>query len=445
MQSDQRLILYPRSYNRRGAEHLHSIRGVTRDGTPVNIKLRDVAPGAPTVNELARTDRGAPSPCTAHPDNGPTNRHGILLFSRIEQEEVDPDGTVTYRASAVDVLAEDERSAEPMIGFGRVEIKDGGPGKRTAFHAIHYQREAMATFEIGQRDHIIKSLAELLESNTKHGMVGGLLVRPLDRDGYPLPYAQPEHFRRFVPSQQIYQPGADVVTRLLERLPPGTHKLQVMPAIKVHSAKVAETHYSDPEQMAPLKALFEPASGGRPICNLAIRVTYFKDSDMTLLYRFYVLSPAIGLASDDSIWSSSPRSESVEVFDPLLRNAPLLRTPWADALKLDGSNIEPVFQAPSRPLMTPSPAPTTTPTDSPTPVEDLDPATPATSAEDFNQAKSDAAIPHQDAVAPPVMPATLDAPAPAPQPVASPTPVEQTKPQRGLNAFLSRRKEGTPK
>lgn len=125
----EKLILYPREYNKRGESSLHSVLGVTQDGELVNVKLRisdefSNVRNAPSIQEFSRTDRKAKSPAIASPDNSPSNPEGIILFTGAFFEKEDRQkGVKSYIASWAHVLREDSDSGEPHLGIGRIKVK----------------------------------------------------------------------------------------------------------------------------------------------------------------------------------------------------------------------------------------------------------------------------------------------------------------------------------
>lgn len=84
------IVFYPRKYNKRGEEALHSVQGVDSAGNEINVKLRISSAlmsheGCPSIAEFSRTDRKAKMACSASPENSPENPDGILLFTHCER------------------------------------------------------------------------------------------------------------------------------------------------------------------------------------------------------------------------------------------------------------------------------------------------------------------------------------------------------------------------
>lgn len=124
MEKSVSIVIYPRSYNKRGDVSLHSVQGVTPDGIEVNIKLRvdgRAYPfGAiPSIKELSRTDIKAKNACMASPFNSKDNREGVLLFTNAKLDLNNRRGIPSYVARWGQVLATDSDANSPLFGPGR--------------------------------------------------------------------------------------------------------------------------------------------------------------------------------------------------------------------------------------------------------------------------------------------------------------------------------------
>lgn len=246
--SDQSIVLFPRSYNKRGDDRLHSVQGVTLDGREVNIKLRvdesmlgkDVTP---SIAEFSREDVKAKTPCLAAPDNGPGKREGILLFTGCEEDGENRKGILSYIARWAYVLASHSDAPDPVFGIGRVvmvsdshsarsisaelaELEESKPigwealadRKRKAlndpmlftFYGQLYLSEEEKSISLSSKDEITAFAAEKITTYTKHGVVGGLLLRAADGEGNFIPGFFAEVFPRWL-GNQTYQTAEDVM------------------------------------------------------------------------------------------------------------------------------------------------------------------------------------------------------------------------------------------
>lgn len=129
------IILYPRTYNQRGVESLHSVEGLTHDGRLVNIKLRvqgnvRMAEATPSISRFAKRDiRESKLSCLASEDNGPNNPSGILVFTDCEEDTNNRKSVVSYISRWAQILRSGHNAGAygssgdlPFIGLGRLFI-----------------------------------------------------------------------------------------------------------------------------------------------------------------------------------------------------------------------------------------------------------------------------------------------------------------------------------
>lgn len=128
------VIFYPRRYViDENNPNLSYVEGVSQKGVLFTMRLElnnaylesikgDSDKTPPTLENFARTDRAAKTPCFASENNGPDSdkREGVLLFSRVFPTD---DKNVFVAGWAV-ALAYDSSSPEPLYGFGRMEIEN---------------------------------------------------------------------------------------------------------------------------------------------------------------------------------------------------------------------------------------------------------------------------------------------------------------------------------
>ena len=246
--ADEIIVLYPRSYNKRGEERLHSVQGVTLDGRVVNVKLRiDESmlgkENTPSIAEFSREDVKAKTPCLATPVNGPDSREGMLLFTGCEVDGENRKGIPTFIARWAYVLASHSEAQTPVFGLGRVvmladsqatksiqqELADLEKSKPEGWEAIAerkrlalgdamhfsyfghlYQEQEQATFAIDDRQPLVEFADRIFTGYTRGGVVGGLLIRLQDENGALIPGFSVEVFPRWI-RQNTYQTAADVM------------------------------------------------------------------------------------------------------------------------------------------------------------------------------------------------------------------------------------------
>lgn len=289
--ADETIVLYPRSYNKRGEERLHSVQGVTLDGREVNVKLRvdETMLGketTPSIAEFSREDVKAKTPCLATPENGPDSREGMLLFTGCEVEGENRKGIPTFIARWAYVLASHSEAQTPVYGLGRVvmladsqatksiqqELADLEKLKPEGWEAIAerkrltlgdamqfsyfgqlYQDKEEEAFAIDNRQPLVEFADRVFTGYTRGGVVGGLLIRLQDESGAFIPGFSVEVFPRWI-RQNTYQAAADVMKfffRSFDQRSPGgvAHTITAMPIMRYSCGPSFKNYYfqKDPE------------------------------------------------------------------------------------------------------------------------------------------------------------------------------------------------------
>jgi hypothetical protein len=289
--ADETIVLYPRSYNKRGEERLHSVQGVTLDGREVNVKLRvdETMLGketTPSIAEFSREDVKAKTPCLATPNNGPDSREGMLLFTGCEVEGENRKGIPTFIARWAYVLASHSEAQTPVYGLGRVvmladsqatksiqqELADLEKLKPEGWEAIAerkrltlgdamqfsyfgqlYQDKEEEAFAINNRQPLVAFADRVFTGYTRGGVVGGLLIRLQDESGAFIPGFSVEVFPRWI-RQNTYQAAADVMKfffRSFDQRSPGdvAHTITAMPIMRYSCGPSFKNYYfqKDPE------------------------------------------------------------------------------------------------------------------------------------------------------------------------------------------------------
>lgn len=328
---DSSLILYPRSYNLRGGEHLHSVMGVTEDGREVTVKLRLEESllnrrGAPSIKEFARDDRKARQACISDPNNGPGNREGVLLFTRVSEDAAHRGTFPAYIARQAFVLAEDSDSPDPIFGYGRLAIEEDTPERRrlqrereqsirrgedisaldqalsdgTKFHypAIVYHPEESSEHDGGDTEGIRAAIESAIESRSRMGVTGGVMVRARDPLGRISSRNTPERFARFIVSQRKNESGRQVADQFIENelsaLLSSGQQIDVMPLSRINSGPRGNQYYGSNDKLKVSRRLYEREPGQPAICRVAIRLSVFEDTQNTLLSRIYAMSGPLG-------------------------------------------------------------------------------------------------------------------------------------------------------
>jgi hypothetical protein len=334
--SPENIILYPRSYNKRGDESLHSVQGVTADGEEVNVKLRVAAKyaprdGTPSIAEFAREDYGAKNACIASPDNSPENRQGILLFSGCEPDGENRKGITSYIARWAYRLVADAESPSPVIGIGRIDVAEEtsrNRGIRTDIEALQqakpigwearvvrleqdlndatrfayslrvYQFSKTRLFPSQDAKAWEQWIAETVNRGAPTGTISGVLVRAKLSTGKYLPEIYAELIPIWNPRERRYQNGNEIVSWFHKQNPEISGlgedvSLVVMP-IDCHIAgQVFKKFYGDPKNHQKLRQQFYP-NGEAELSYIAASQSLHDGSP--LLLRVHALGNPLGTA-----------------------------------------------------------------------------------------------------------------------------------------------------
>jgi len=328
------IILYPRSYNKRGDESLHSVQGVTPEGEEVNIKLRVSSKyqgrdGTPSIAEFAREDYGAKNACIASPDNSPEKRQGILLFSGCEPDGENRKGITSYIARWAHRLVSDADAPAPVIGTGRVDIAEDTSRNRGLKTDIEALKKAKPTGWEGRIVRLEEELndatryayslriylhgqtrmfrskdtkaweqwiAETINQGELHGSLAGVFIRAKLDTGKFLPELASELIPIWNPKEHRYQNGQEIASWFHRQNPEvqglGDDVSLVIMPIQCHIAgQVFKKFYGEPERLDKLRQQFYP--GGEPELSQVIASQSLHEGKHLLL-RVHALSDPLG-------------------------------------------------------------------------------------------------------------------------------------------------------
>lgn len=325
------LVLYPRSYNQRGGEHLHSVMGLTPQGQEVNVKLRlddehKNKPNAPSVSEFAREDRKARQACIASPNNGPGQREGMLLFTQVTRDTLHRGPLPAYIAKWAAVLAEDSDSPDPLVGWGRLSIIRDSPdrlrllrtlesaeaagrdtetlrrsvdqGDHIGFQALLYHTESITRYPAGATEDILSGIAEAVDLRSHMGVMGGALIRGRTPSNRVVRGSCFEVFPRFLAERRGLQNGSETASEAREALRrlgvENSGWIDVIPMSRFHSGPMGNQYYASPERLRLIESRYEAYDGAPSVCRVAIRLSVFEDTQNTLLSRIYAMSQPVG-------------------------------------------------------------------------------------------------------------------------------------------------------
>jgi hypothetical protein len=355
--TDETIVLFPRSYNKRGDERLHSVQGVTLDGREVNIKLRvDEAmqgkENTPSIAEFSREDVKAKNPCLATPDNSPTQREGVLLFTGCEADGENRKGILSFTARWGYVLASHSEAPEPVFGVGRVAMIADSHASKTihaeitelertkvegwealvehkrkalsdpmlfSYYGHLYMQDEEASFDPMDKDSIVEFAREAFAKYTRNGIVGGLLIRFQDEDGKMANGLAPEVFPRWKPGN-TYQSADDVLgyffrsnARYMSGV--GCARVLVMPIKRYSCGPSFKNYYflKKPEESL-LKLRKRYLINNEPtISEIAFALSRREESGESFMLKYYPLGNPISSVADIGVASEASPPESVDL------------------------------------------------------------------------------------------------------------------------------------
>ncbi|MBI6882927.1 hypothetical protein [Pseudomonas putida] len=367
--SDESIVLFPRAYNKRGDDRLHSVQGVTLDGREVNIKLRvdETMLGkesTPSIAEFAREDMKAKNPCMASADNSPGNREGILLFTGCEEDGENKKGILSYTARWAYVLASHSEAPEPVFGLGRVVMiadshaaktihseitelersqvegweaiaerkrKSLGDPMLFSYYGHLYSHSEELSFDPKNRESIIEFAKDTFTRLTKSGVVGGLLIRVKDTEGNIDRSFSPEIFPRWK-KNNTYQSAEDVLgyffqanAKILSSKKYST--VLAMPIQRYSCGPSFKNYYflkKPDESLLKLRKRFlinnEPT-----VCNIALSLSRREDSGEYFMLKYYPIGSPLSsvvnigvLLGDDTL--QDDLEDNIQMGNPELRH-----------------------------------------------------------------------------------------------------------------------------
>lgn len=297
--SDSTIILYPRSYNKRGEERLHSVQGLTPEGEEINVKLRvdDSMLGkdsTPSIAEFSREDIKAKNLCLSSPSNSAEKREGVLLFTGCVPDGENRKGLPTYIARWAYVLAAHSEAPDPIIGLGRIVMSEDSPALRhirqeiealeekkeigwealshakkkemndptlLSFFAHIYEQDKQATFHLKDKSDIEAFARSSFDRLTGQGAVGGVLIRFVDSEGKVLSGRSHEIFPKWQKSSgyQSAEAALGWFFRTQTAGLPGDTELIILPILRYAAGPAFKRYYfsRNPEDsMAKMRKFF---------------------------------------------------------------------------------------------------------------------------------------------------------------------------------------------
>jgi len=348
------LILYPRSYNKRGQENLHSVQGITLDGRDVNVKLRlsdekreeynQSEKTTPSISEFSKTDLMAKMACIASDNNGPKlgdKCEGMLFFRDVFEEK-----SGVFIAGDARVIRVNSYEAMPIIGVGRMEIEKNTYEVLNArdklsklseeskeerehllgiinnpynyhYRSIIYQHEDSFIFKDGVG--FQEAFASLIDKSTKNGCIGGVLLKAYNQDGKVVDRYTREYFSLYHAGKGTYQTGYEMIKHiepelspLLKKLGEEVQSLMIMPILKYQSGARGNKAYA--VRYEKLIANFYDKDTP-VVTDVVVTIKYVQEGESALLSKVHVMTERKGgiseLSSDGTFRDVTDLNEEV--------------------------------------------------------------------------------------------------------------------------------------
>lgn len=335
------IILYPRVYNRRGDETLHSVEGLSHEGHLVNIKLRIQGEvrhtdALPSISRFAKTDiRESKVSCLASEDNGPANPAGILIFTECEIDPNNRKSVDSYISRWAHILrnghaiAGDHTDADlPFIGVGRLSIDKKTRDIREAQESIAaliaekpkdweaaVQRNQSVIDDYRSYDYSVYGYLTDQEqrfTNEEHqgmlsfmdaqmatresGHEAGFMVRVQTRDGQLVSEIHRELFPVYIKRFKRYQ-DADEMIRYFKNVNPdleglGSYTIRIMPMVRYAGRKIFKDSIRNADDFRRLEQTFyiEDSPVAFP---MAVKIDRL-DNKQHLVNKIHLTGPSVG-------------------------------------------------------------------------------------------------------------------------------------------------------
>lgn len=331
------IIIYPISYNKRGEESMHGVRGVTPDGTKVNIKLRPNKKyeRSPSIAEFSEVDhREHAHSCIANTNNSPKERYGVLLFTNCVRDPARKktnDGYENYLSSWGTVICNSERSPDFMQGVGRIDIRKGtdevaylhdkilneeDEEKRASYREklaklplvrlplIIYRYKMIRRFHLSEIDEGKEYIKTVLSEILKKDVGCGFAVRLLDKNHQIYKKSYREVFQNFIQEEKRLETPEEMVERYFDTphaislVEQGDYEIDFIPLEKVFSGKKTTRHYLRKNNYRMIRSLYTTGAYGTKVCNVLTKLFKFKDEmsgeNRMLVDRVFSMSSPIG-------------------------------------------------------------------------------------------------------------------------------------------------------
>lgn len=359
------IILYPRTYNQRGVESLHSVEGLTHDGRLVNIKLRvqgnvRMAEATPSISRFAKRDiRESKLSCLASEDNGPNNPSGILVFTDCEEDTNNRKSVVSYISRWAQILRSGHNAGAygssgdlPFIGLGRLfidketkKIKEARESiqfletskpdewedavqrneavindhKSFDFYFLGYLYDKEQLFDKGDEESMLSFMNEKLGEHENTPEIGFMMRVELP-SGHVVHEIHNEIFPIYQKVYMRYQHAAEMFQHFRNLNPDldgfGEFKYRVMPIVRFAGKKVFKDGIRSQSDFLKLEETYF-INGEPRIFPVAVKIDRLENKER-LLNKIHLLGPSVGSPlqlSQSGVASLDVRNANEEVAD----------------------------------------------------------------------------------------------------------------------------------
>lgn len=359
------IILYPRTYNQRGVESLHSVEGLTHDGRLVNIKLRvqgsvRMAEATPSISRFAKRDiRESKLSCLASEDNGPNNPSGILVFTDCEEDTNNRKSVVSYISRWAQILRSGHNAGAygssgdlPFIGLGRLfidketkKIKEARESiqfletskpdewedavqrneavindhKSFDFYFLGYLYDKEQLFDKGDEESMLSFMNEKLGEHENTPEIGFMMRVELP-SGHVVHEIHNEIFPIYQKVYMRYQHAAEMFQHFRNLNPDldgfGEFKYRVMPIVRFAGKKVFKDGIRSQSDFLKLEETYF-INGEPRIFPVAVKIDRLENKER-LLNKIHLLGPSVGSPlqlSQSGVASLDVRNANEKVAD----------------------------------------------------------------------------------------------------------------------------------
>lgn len=327
------IILYPRAYNKRGDENMHSVIGITEEGKTVNVKLRPTnrdKSSTSTIAEFSKTELDAINPCVASATNSKENREGVLLFTQCSPESKSQGEVQNFISKWATVLCHKSDSSNFLSHVGRLSIhekaarlseidlllknepsnKDDLIRERKTlgicnFPAIFYLHNKIQTFKSNETERLKSFILDHIKNSRMEGSIGGFATRLVNYNGLVKRQTYREFFQKYQYEEFDYEDPVATVERFTNSdfgkviLDSEQYNIEIIPLKKINSGRKVSSYYKNKQRLEKITKDFCSTSGSIKVCNVIAKTFRYQDQhndtqESVMLDSLFTTSVSLG-------------------------------------------------------------------------------------------------------------------------------------------------------